>query len=118
MQSSLSLTGAAETSPSKWAVVTSILMLDTFVLGGAIALALVHAMLVTTMYRLITPEAQAEILNVLDHMLPYYFGYGIAALGITVLSSAVLGLYARSWKLALVPLALFAGLCGAVALII
>lgn len=55
-----------------------LLALDAFLAGGLVALLLVRNLLLTTMYALITPTAQAEILNVLDKMLPYYAVYTLA----------------------------------------
>ena len=53
----------------------ALLLLDAFALGGLVAIELVRQLLESIGNRLITVEAQAEILNVLDHLLPYWLGY-------------------------------------------
>ena len=67
----------------------ALLLLDAFVLGGLVAMGLVRQSLESTMNQLITVEAQAEILNVLDHLLPYWLGYiGISLLlGLTTVGA-------------------------------
>jgi hypothetical protein len=66
--------------------------LNGFVLGGLSAVLLVRQLLLTIMARLVTVTAQAEILNVLDHLLPYVLGYGAAAVLMAVITlTAVLG---------------------------
>lgn len=60
-------------------LLNGLLLLDAFVLGGLVAMWLVYQELVSTMHRLIKIEAQQEILNALDHLLPYWVYYiGIA----------------------------------------
>ena len=59
----------------------ALLLFDAFMLGGLVALGLVNQLLESTMDRLIKVEAQAEILNVLDHLIPYWVGY----LGVSLL---------------------------------
>jgi len=54
--------------------------LDGLALGGLIAVVLVHRLLLTIMARLVTGDAQGEILNVLEHLLPYIVGYAAATL--------------------------------------
>ncbi len=53
----------------------ALLLLTTFTLGGLVATELTQRLLQDIADRLITVEAQAEILNVLDHFLPYRIGY-------------------------------------------
>jgi hypothetical protein len=63
-------------------------LLNGLALGGLTAILLVRQLLLTIMYRLVTATAQAEILNVLDHLLPYVAAYVAAVvvmMGLTVL---------------------------------
>ena len=53
-----------------------LLVLDAFVLGGCVTLVIVNRFLVGMMQRLSTIEAQSQILNVLDNLIPYYVVYG------------------------------------------
>ena len=62
--------------------------LELFLAGGLAALLLVRQLLLTIMARLISATAQAEILNVLDHLLPYYVAYGLALLAVGLLAGA------------------------------
>jgi hypothetical protein len=72
--------------PSRfWLTLTA---LDAFVLGGLVAVLLVRQMLIAIMLRLVTAPAQAELLNVLDHLLPYTLGYVAAALLLLCLTLA------------------------------
>lgn len=59
---------------SRPSLLSSLIVLDAFVLGAVAALYGVRQVLVTTMLRLVSASAQAEILNVLDHLLPYFIG--------------------------------------------
>ena len=88
-----------------------LVLLDAFMLGGVLAMVLVRDLLVTIMYRLISGEAQGEILNVLDHMLPYQFAFWGAALGLSVLTSAAVLWQTKSWRIAVLPVVAFAALC-------
>ncbi len=75
----------------------ALLLLDAFVLGGLVAMRLVLYLLESTMDRLIKVEAQAEILNVLDHLLPYWLGYvGLSLLLGLITVGAYLWLKTRS----------------------
>jgi hypothetical protein len=53
-----------------------LLLLDAFVLGGCMTLVVVTRFLDGMMQRLSTAEAQSQILNVLDNLIPYYVVYG------------------------------------------
>ncbi len=53
----------------------ALLLLTIFALGGLVAMELVQRLLEDLMAQLVTVEAQAEILNGLDHLLPYRLGY-------------------------------------------
>ncbi len=64
----------------------ALLLLDAFVAGGVVALILVNQLLETIMARLLTIEAAQEILNVLDHLLPYWVGYIGASLLLGVIT--------------------------------
>jgi hypothetical protein len=72
-----------------------VLLLDAFVLGALVSLFLVQRLLVRIMKRLLTGSAQGEILNVLDHLLPYWAGWIVALLGL-LLVTAGLGLWRRA----------------------
>ena len=75
----------------------AMLLLDAFVLGGLVAMRLVLHLLEIIMDRLITMEAQQEILNVLDHLLPYWLGYmGVSLLLGLITVGAYLWLKTRS----------------------
>lgn len=89
-----------------------VVVMDAFVLGGVLAMILVNDLLTTIMYRLVSGEAQGEILNVLDHILPYQIGFWGAALVLTVLTSIALQFQTRSWRIAALPLVGFAALCA------
>lgn len=69
----------------------TLLLLDAFVLGGMLAIILVMQLLESTMDRLIKVDAQQEILNVLDHLVPYVLGYvGMSLLlGLTTIGGYV-----------------------------
>jgi hypothetical protein len=54
-----------------------------------VALMLVRRLLLTIMVRLTSGAAQGELLNVLDHMLPYYIGYGLALVVVGLLTAGV-----------------------------
>ena len=73
----------ASGSAARW-----LLALEIFLAGGLTALLLVRQLLLTIMARLISAAAQAEILNVLDHLLPYYVAYGLALLAVGLLIAA------------------------------
>ena len=76
---------------------SALLVLDAFALGGLTAMGLVRQLLESTMDRLITVAAQAEILNVLDHLLPYWLGYiGVSLLLGWITVGAYLSLKTRS----------------------
>jgi hypothetical protein len=66
-----------------------LLALEIFLAGGFVALLLVRRLLLTIIVRLTSGAAQAEILNVLDHLLPYYFGYGLALLVVGLLTAGI-----------------------------
>ena len=75
----------------------ALLLLDAFVLGGLVAMGLVRQSLESTMNQLITVEAQAEILNILDHLFPYWLGYvGLSLLLGLITVGAYLWLKTRS----------------------
>ena len=75
----------------------ALLLLNAFVLGGLVAMGLVRQLLESTMDQLIKVEAQAEILNVLDHLLPYWLGYiGVSLLLGWITVGAYLWLKTRS----------------------
>ena len=75
----------------------ALLLLDAFALGGLVALRLVLHLLESTMDRLIKVEAQAEILNVLDHLVLYWLGYiGVSLLLGWITVGAYLWLKTRS----------------------
>ncbi len=75
----------------------ALLLLDAFALGGLVAMGLVRQLLESTMDRLITVAAQSEILNVLDHLLPYWLGYvGVSLLLGWITVGAYLSLKTRS----------------------
>ena len=71
-----------------------LLAVEIFLAGGLVALLLVRQLLLTIMGRLISAAAQAEILNVLDQLLPYYVAYGLA-----LLSVGLLTVWAWLWSL-------------------
>ncbi len=74
-----------------------LLLLDAFALGGLVAMGLVRQLLESIMNRLITVEAQSEILNVLDHLMPYRLGYaGVSLLLGLITVGAYLWLKTRS----------------------
>jgi hypothetical protein len=52
-----------------------LLLLDAFALGGLAVWRLVLTLLENIMQQLITGEAQAEIINVLDHLVPYWLAH-------------------------------------------
>lgn len=71
---------------------------NVFVAGGCLALLLVRQLLLTILDRLISVQAQAEILNVLDQLLPYYVWYAAAlavSLALTLTVWAVIWLRRR-----------------------
>jgi hypothetical protein len=89
----------------------ALLILDAFALGGLVAVELVRQLLISIMNRLISAAAQAEILNVLDHLFPYQVGYLGATFLISLITiSAYLWLRTRSWIITslafFIPLAL------------
>jgi hypothetical protein len=67
---------------------------DAFVLGGLVAVLLVRQLLLTIMVRLTSVAAQAEILNVLDHLLPYSLAYGAGTI-VMVFVTLVAGIATR-----------------------
>ncbi len=72
-------------------------LLITFTLGGLVATELTQRLLQDIADRLVTVEAQAEILNALDHLLPYRIGYvGATFLLIWVTVGAYLWLRTKS----------------------
>lgn len=52
-----------------------LLLLDAFALGGLAVWRLVLTLLENIMQQLITGGAQAEIINVLDHLVPYWLAH-------------------------------------------
>jgi len=75
----------------------ALLLLDAFALGGLVAIELVRQLLESIGNRLITVEAQAEILNILDHLFPYWLGYvGLSLLLGLITVGAYLWLKTRS----------------------
>ena len=75
----------------------ALLLLDAFALGGLVAMELVRQLLESIGNRLITVEAQAEILNILDHLTPYWLGYvGVSLLLGLITAGAYLWLKTRS----------------------
>lgn len=56
------------------AVLSALIVLDAFALGALVGVYAVQQVLVDTMNRLVSASAQAEILNALDHLLPYFIG--------------------------------------------
>lgn len=85
--------------------VYALVVADAALVGGLATLLLVDALLVQIMHRLVSGAAQGEILNVLDHLLPYYLAFGSSALIVTVLTSFVLGFKTHSWRVAALPIA-------------
>jgi len=72
-------------------------LLTVFTFGGWVATELTQGLLQRIADRLVTVEAQAEILNVLDHLLPYRIGYVAATfLLIWITVGAYLWLRTRS----------------------
>jgi hypothetical protein len=69
----------------------TLLLFDAFVLGGTLAMIPVMQLLESTLDRLIKVEAQQEILNVIDHLIPYWLGYiGVSLLlGLTTIGRYV-----------------------------
>ena len=65
-------------------------LFTTFTLGGWVAVELTQRLLQNLADRLVTVEAQAEILNALDHLFPYRLGYVAIAL---LLSWITVGAY-------------------------
>ena len=61
--------------------------LEIFLAGGLAALLMVRRLLLTIMDRLISGQAQGEILNVLDHLLPYYVAYFAALVVVGILAA-------------------------------
>ena len=78
---------------------------DAAFVGGFATLLLVDALLVQIMHRLVTGEAQGEILNVIDHLLPYYFAFGTLALTLTIVTAIALRVDTNSWRIAALPVA-------------
>lgn len=66
-----------------------LLGLDAFVLGGCVTLVIVNQFLNGMMQRLVTVEAQSEILNVLDDLIPYYLVYGGVLLLLILITTSV-----------------------------
>jgi hypothetical protein len=73
-----------------------LLLLDAFTIGGLVVILLVRQLLLDIMGRLISPTAQAEILNVLDHLLPYSLAYLGATLLLVLLTAGVYALRRRA----------------------
>ena len=72
-------------------------LLTTFALGGWVAVELTQRLLQSIADRLVTAEAQAEILNALDHFFPYRIVFVGAALLLTwITGGAYLWLRSRS----------------------
>ena len=90
----------------------SLILLEAFVLGGCLALILVNDLLTTIMYRLVSGEAQGEILNVLDHMLPYQLAFWSVALVLTLLTTIAVRVRTNSWWIAALPVIAFVALCA------
>jgi hypothetical protein len=65
---------------------TFVALLDGLAFGGLLAMLLVRNLLLTIVARLVTATAQAEILNVLDQLLPYVLGFAAASLGMAVVT--------------------------------
>ena len=101
----------AESAQLKPSLFHGLVLLDAFVLGGVLALILVQDLLVTIMYRLVSAEAQGEILNVLDHMLPYQLAFWSVALVLTLLTTIALRVRTNSWWIAALPVIAFVALC-------
>lgn len=70
-------------------VIWILLVLDAFLLGGCVAFLVVHELLVRTMNRPASMDAVSEILNVLDHLLPYYAAYTLALLLLLLITVVV-----------------------------
>ena len=68
---------------------TVLIAVDAFVLGGLVAVLLVRQLIVTIMLRLTSAAAQAEVLNMLDHPLPYTLGYLAAVMVLGLVTLAV-----------------------------
>ena len=84
---------AVEKPPApSFPMLSILLMLDSFAFGGLAALEIVCQLLTSIMDRLVSVDAQAEILNVLDHLLPYRVGYIGATILLVVITA---GVYAR-----------------------
>lgn len=112
MQSAIATKGhAIESSQGNPFWLQGLVVLDSFVLGGCLALILVHDLLTTIMFRLVSGDAQGEILNVLDHLLPYQFGFWGAALFLSALTMVAVRVQTGSWRLAALPVFAFAVLC-------
>ncbi len=72
-------------------------LLTVFTFGGSVAMELTQRLLQDIADRLVTVEAQAEILNALDHLFPYRIGYvGATFLLIWITVGAYLWLRTRS----------------------
>jgi len=84
-----------------------LLVLDAFVLGGCVTLVIVNQSLNDMMKRLVTIEAQSQILDVLDHLIPYYMVYaGLLLLLILITISVWIWTTTETWLRYAVPLVL------------
>ncbi len=82
-----------------------LLVLDAFVLGGCVTLVIVNQSLNDMMKRLVTIEAQSQILDVLDHLIPYYMVYGgLLLLLILITISVWIWTTTETWLRYAVPL--------------
>jgi hypothetical protein len=90
-------------------VLPGLCLANGFAAGGLIAVLLVRQLLLTIMHRLVSAQAQAEILNVLDHLLPHTLVWA-AACALALLLAAVAALWPRHRLGALIGLLPVAGL--------
>jgi hypothetical protein len=82
-----------------------LLVLDAFVMGGCVTLVVVNQFLNGMMKQLVTIEAQSQILDVLDHLIPYYVVYGgLLLLLILITISVWVWATTESWLRYAVPL--------------
>jgi hypothetical protein len=92
-----------------------LLVLDAFVLGGCVTLVIVNQFLNSLMKRLVTVEAQSQILNVLDQLIPYFLVYGgLLLLLIFITISVWVWTTTDSWLRYAVPLVFILIIAGGV----
>ena len=76
----------ATTASRSHAALLVLYLLDAFVLGGLVALMAVAQVLKSILGRLVSIEAGQEILNVQDHLFPYYVAYIVAFVVLALLT--------------------------------